>query len=352
MNPDRQLMRLPFDQYQRYRSVREVAARFGKGASLKVLDVGGWPGLIHDFMSEHETYVVDAQETDIRSYIRADGAKLPFKDGSFDMVACLDVLEHVNPEKRALFVAELCRVAKGCVIMTAPFDSEYVRMAEQLLYDYVSRVFGEFPTLKEHLKYGLPDLAETQGLFDEVGYVFKAYPSGNVFNWLIMMFLKHYVMAVLDEKNIQEQIDELYNLNFSKNDFAEPCYRHILIAVKQDDAAIFAHTDQVFRPSEAESPLGLTQRLQMFSMLVDLLDLQVANKFMYLESELSRRSSELHQNQEAMRNLESILAERDAELDFARKKIGLDAQHIENLEQFMKKIKDTLIYRMYQRFSR
>lgn len=359
MEEERRLMRLPFDQYQRYQSVRRVADLISDGNRINVLDVGGWPGLIHEFLGSYKTVVVDAVETDIRDYIRADGALLPFFAHSFEMVACLDVLEHVEPDRRADFISELCRVSDGCIVMTAPFAGDYVTMAEQLLYDYVSRVFGEFPTLREHLEYGLPQLSATERIFSEIGYVVRSYPSGNIFNWLIMMFIKHYVMAVLDEQKIQEEIDELYNMNFSANDFGEPSYRHILIAVKPELAGLFEETDALFKPAEEITSMGLSYRLQSFSMLIDLLDLQVAHqftdfeaRFRRMEDELENKVGDLHRYQRQITDLETRLADVTIELEQAKRKIKLDADHIANLEEFVAKVKNLAVYRLYRRMVR
>ncbi len=44
--------------------------------------------------------------------------QLPFPDQSFDLVLCTEVLEHLEQPRRAL--RELCRVAKGDVILSVP----------------------------------------------------------------------------------------------------------------------------------------------------------------------------------------------------------------------------------------
>lgn len=49
--------------------------------------------------------------------IRCDGERLPFRDNSFDTVACHDVLEHVvDPNK---FVDEVCRVSRKRVLIAS-----------------------------------------------------------------------------------------------------------------------------------------------------------------------------------------------------------------------------------------
>jgi SAM-dependent methyltransferase len=52
-------------------------------------------------------------------FVRADPAEgLPFADRSFDLVYCSSVIEHVAPERRAAFAAELRRVGRGWLVQT------------------------------------------------------------------------------------------------------------------------------------------------------------------------------------------------------------------------------------------
>ncbi|MFQ5354296.1 MAG: hypothetical protein ACE5DR_05055 [Thermodesulfobacteriota bacterium] len=55
MNP----VKLPFDQYQRYRVIKDAidAVRTNKGP-LKILDVGGSPGTLLDFLPDDDIYTV------------------------------------------------------------------------------------------------------------------------------------------------------------------------------------------------------------------------------------------------------------------------------------------------------
>ena len=45
--------------------------------------------------------------------------ELPFKDNSFDVVSCFDVLEHLLPDDTGLALSELNRVAKHSLLLTA-----------------------------------------------------------------------------------------------------------------------------------------------------------------------------------------------------------------------------------------
>jgi ubiquinone/menaquinone biosynthesis C-methylase UbiE len=55
-----------------------------------------------------------------RHFIQADIQKIPFKDSSFDLVLCLEVLEHLVFIDTAL--AELKRVAKKSCIISIPLE--------------------------------------------------------------------------------------------------------------------------------------------------------------------------------------------------------------------------------------
>ncbi len=56
-------------------------------------------------------------------FVRADAAAgLPFADGEFDLVYCSSVIEHVPPERRAAFAAEVRRVGRGWFVQTPAFS--------------------------------------------------------------------------------------------------------------------------------------------------------------------------------------------------------------------------------------
>jgi SAM-dependent methyltransferase len=52
-------------------------------------------------------------------FVQADAAqRLPFDDGAFDLAYSSSVIEHVEPERRAAFAAEIRRVARGFFVQT------------------------------------------------------------------------------------------------------------------------------------------------------------------------------------------------------------------------------------------
>ena len=56
-------------------------------------------------------------------FVCADAAAgLPFGEGEFDLVYCSSVIEHVAPERRAAFAAEIRRVGRGWLVQTPAFS--------------------------------------------------------------------------------------------------------------------------------------------------------------------------------------------------------------------------------------
>ncbi len=56
-------------------------------------------------------------------FVQADAAeRLPFSDREFDLVYCSSVIEHVPPERREAFAAELRRVGRGFYVQTPAFS--------------------------------------------------------------------------------------------------------------------------------------------------------------------------------------------------------------------------------------
>jgi hypothetical protein len=56
-------------------------------------------------------------------FVRADATeRLPFEDGAFDLAYSSSVIEHVAPERRAAFAAEVMRVARGWFVQTPAFS--------------------------------------------------------------------------------------------------------------------------------------------------------------------------------------------------------------------------------------
>lgn len=126
-----------FDLEERYwwfRAKRALVAslldRFASGPPGRALDLGcGTGGTLAAFAPRGERWVgmdlsgvalAFCQKRGLRRIARGSAVALPFKDGSFDLVLCLDLLYHQGVESDRLALAECARTLRpgGLVVVT------------------------------------------------------------------------------------------------------------------------------------------------------------------------------------------------------------------------------------------
>jgi hypothetical protein len=248
------LEELPFDQFQRYGALRLAAdaLRGTLGRRLRVLDVGDWNGLAASFCPDDLTVWLDPSGTGAGRYVQADGGGLPFADGAFDLVACLDTLEHAEPARRPSIVAELERVAAHALVLAVPIADDGAPACEHELYDYVWDVLGgEQQQLREHAEHGLPTRAEARGWLAGDRWTVAETGSGLLPDWLAMMVAKHALLGAPDGAGqaAHRALDRRYNLRHGPVDPAEPAYRQIIFAGRGPAAGLPAAVMANLRPS-------------------------------------------------------------------------------------------------------
>ena len=343
------LFELPFDQFQRYKTVHDFVdfVRPDTGRPLRVLDVGGYPGLILDFLPDDDVTVVDVLAGDIPNYVQASGAKLPFDDGAFDLVCSCDTLEHVAETERPSFIAELSRVSNDFILLTAPFADERTHLAEEILFSYVWKVLRvEFTTLKEHLDNGLPDYDQTLVWLKDVGVAASGFHSGYLYNWLPMMVAKHHLMAHPDTADLHRRVDLFYNLNFSADDHRAPSYRRVVIGSKTGDKrpAAFCQSFKVAADGATATDDGA--KLEMFRMMTDLLDIDLKRDVSELVHQLKgSMTDELQAAQVA-------LAERDRQMEDLKNVIKAQNESLDELHALVARVRNFLPYKIFTKLNK
>jgi len=92
--------------------------------------------------------------------VQASGAKLPFRDNSFEMAICMDVLEHVEPSSRGQVIQEALRVASRFVVIGFPAGNP-AQDSDLKLIAWCKQKKASVPGwLDEHMRFPFPEEAQ------------------------------------------------------------------------------------------------------------------------------------------------------------------------------------------------
>lgn len=113
----------PIARFFRTRRLRKLARAFDLRGSTTVLDLGGAEYYWRWISPRPAVTVANLAARDLAPrdlpWVRADGRRLPFCDGSFDLVYCNSVLEHLPDERsREAMAREIARVGSGYCVQT------------------------------------------------------------------------------------------------------------------------------------------------------------------------------------------------------------------------------------------
>ncbi len=146
-------------------------------AGKTVLDVGGEQPILEQVtqMAEYYTLNVDRDINQTSKHIKKlkksmlyDGKNLPFDDNTFDIVVCIDVLEHVSQKERTPLIKEMLRVSKEVLICSAPLGTaEHIQAEKDLLRSLTDKKEASF--LEDHIQKGLPTPESLQKWTQEIG---------------------------------------------------------------------------------------------------------------------------------------------------------------------------------------
>ncbi len=184
----------------------------------KVLDIGCWTGLYANYAVNYAKEVVGIDPgTEAISFAKSfvpkakfmvgTTEKLPFKDGSFDVVTLYDVIEHIPNGTEEQAISEINRVLKsnGKIIITTP-NKNFL----SILMDPAYFLYGHRHYKLDYLKRLLRrngfkiDLALTQG-----GFIASLAPN-------ISLLAKYLLRRKL---NLPESIKKIFRKDYEKRGF-------------------------------------------------------------------------------------------------------------------------------------
>jgi O-antigen biosynthesis protein len=238
---------LPFDLFERYELTRRLIPLLAPvgGESLQILDVGGHSSPLKHFLPRETVVLADPQPpgslTDLPLrcdwYVRADGVHLPFPDDSFDVVTAHDTLEHIDPDGRPAFLAEVFRVSRHAVIVNGPVLGPRTEWAEKQVSSFLDEVGVRSKYLEEHRAHGLPDPEEIERAILQAGFPFFEIGNGNLWVWITLNLVKNFLQTVAGNPELGRVVDETANRVFCLRDIRGSTYRRAyVVAVDGRDA--------------------------------------------------------------------------------------------------------------------
>ncbi len=274
---------LPFDQYQRYRFAADLLGEVRTpGTTWTVLDVGGRTALLRSFLPRDRVTLVDLETSGASGLVLGDGARLPFADGSFDVVTAFDTLEHVPPALREAFVAESRRVSRRYVAIVGPYQDPAVEEAERLLQRFLKDKLGvEHRYLEEHRHLGLPDKARVEAQLAASGGAVRTYGHGNLERWLALICTSLYMDYNNELRGVATRFFRFYNRHLYASDQATPVYRHAIVA------ALAGAPLPAARGTTAPTPPGSVGR--MTELAFELAGFERAHKDLHEERDAFRK---------------------------------------------------------------
>ncbi len=240
---------LHFDQYSRYRSAAEAVALLSEPGDT-VLDVGsGQTCVLGGFLPDRDvTYLDPLLETRAAvagdpHYIARPLEQLDPHERRFDVVVCVDTLEHVPPEQREAFLQRLASFANKGLVLSMPCRDvgDALEVDEEVNAVYRKRTGEDYPWLREHFEYGLPPLAEVRGQLSRLGWETAVMGNGHG-PWLKELLA--WVTSIIDEPaghRVVEKLSLEYNRALYRYDHLSPCYRQVVLAQKSEPPSLPEH---------------------------------------------------------------------------------------------------------------
>ncbi len=240
--PPLDLNELNFDTCERLRHLDGLLHQLGLEHGARVLDVGGYPGVMARAFPHWNIVTADTYAKGHPPYVKASGAALPFQDRNFDATIACDVLEHVPQQYRESFLRELARVTESAVIVAGPYNTPGAAKAEALVRELLPVSSPAQAWLAEHAECGLPSLDSTRRALGAAAAETGVAPAGDLTSWLLFFAAQaagesNYAVGIA-LKNFITHYNKTHGGDASLRSGTGPAYRHAVIAAMNAAAAL------------------------------------------------------------------------------------------------------------------
>lgn len=165
-----------------------------RDTTIAVLEVGAGGSGIRNYLPR-PVVSADLDYVHARSAgslgVTADTTKLPFADGSFDFVLCLDTLEHLAAASRTPAIQELSRVSRRKLVIGLPMGAFAAWSEHQYHLFLQGRNVPTPEWLAEHLTMGIPSLGSILGAVADLNSGFLIHGNETL--------IQHYSGLLADE---------------------------------------------------------------------------------------------------------------------------------------------------------
>jgi len=227
-SPD--LASIDFDRTSRHRLLANVVEELLPAGSA-ILDIGGSEGLTARFLPQYRIVTLDLRDAE-ELEVRASAAALPFRDGAFDAVAGLDLLEHIPAELRRDVMSEAARVAGELVVFAGPYEDPGVADVEAHVQQFFLELF-DTPNqwLAEHHEFGRPDFDEAVAWLRGQGLTTSWFGSNPLRLWSRLQ-QANFIAARTGAQEVHSEGNRLLFEELLSADAIGPSYRRFLIGTR------------------------------------------------------------------------------------------------------------------------
>lgn len=161
---------LSWDRFVRLKAAAEAIKQICT-IDHRILDLGGYDGALALFLEEYAVELIDPATTG-SSLLQQIASP-----SSYDLVAAVDVLEHIAPVERKNALQELSLIARKFIVLNYPCRE--TTEAQKIILQASNN-----PLIREHVEWELPDTKEVVAQMEELGYSAKVTAHASLAVWL------------------------------------------------------------------------------------------------------------------------------------------------------------------------